>query len=154
MKILTTLILVSFAVPAFAINVVSNDNSTAKRCGLSTPQAHASRSYYKAQAGIPESTLPAFTIRGNADCSEKFVDLVSVEDRGADGEQANSDQEVLESLNVFQAQVQNICDTLNNSDQGQSKIQIENNSTTSGFYFGTGERVHLEFSARCIIQNY
>lgn len=153
MKILTTLILISFAIPAFAGNVVSNDNSPARRCGLSTAQAHDSRSFYKSQADIAENNLSAFTIRGNADCTEKFVDLVSIEDRGADGEQANSDQEIQESLNMFQAQVQNICDALNNVDQGQSKIQIENNSTSSGFYFGTGERVHLEFNARCAIQN-
>jgi hypothetical protein len=152
MKILTTLILVSFAVPAFATNVVSDDNSTARRCGMSTAQAHEHRSFYKAQAGIEENALPEVTIRGNADCSEKFVDLVSSEFLGADGEQANSDQDILESFIVFQGQVQNICDTLNNSDQGQSIVKVENNSTTSGFYFGTGERAHLNFEARCFLK--
>lgn len=150
MKILTTLILVSFAVPAFAVNVVSNDKSTAKICALASIQNPAeARSFYQSQVGIADQGTTNFVVRGTDDCSEKFVDLVSSEFLGADGEVANSDQEILESLGLFQADVQGLCDTLNNSDQGQSKIEIENKSTTSGFYFGTGERAHLNFEARC-----
>lgn len=150
MKILTTLILVSFAVPALAVNVVSNDKSTARICALASIQNPTEgRSLFKSQVGIAEEGTTNLVVRGTADCSEKFIDLVSSEFLGADGEVANSDQEILESLGMFQAEVQGICDTLNSSEQGQSKIEIENRSTTSGFYFGTGERAHLNFAARC-----
>ncbi|MNL11040.1 hypothetical protein D3C87_1318600 [compost metagenome] len=153
MKILTTLILVSFAVPAFASNVISNDQSTARICALASVQLQTeSGSFYRSQVGTSEEGTTNFIVRGTDDCSEKFVDLVSSEFLGADGEVANSDQEILESLGLFQADAQGICDTLNSSDQGQSKIQIENKSTTSGFYFGTGERAHLNFEARCFLQ--
>jgi hypothetical protein len=140
MRILTTVLLVSFALPALAGSAVSNEKSTAKICAVANVQLPS------------EEGTTNFVVRGNDDCSQKFVDLASSEFRGADGETGNSDQEIMDSLINFQTEVQGICDTVNNSEQGQSKIQIQNNSTTSGFYFGTGERVHMDFEARCFLK--
>ena len=94
-----------------------------------------------------------YQVLGTDDCSTKFVELSSVEDRGADGETGDSDLEIQTALNTFLTKSQDICDALNVSNRGQSVIEVKNSSTTSGFFFGTGERVHLEFNARCIIQD-
>jgi hypothetical protein len=91
-----------------------------------------------------------YQVLGNDDCTTKFIDISTKEDRGADGESADSDLEIQEALQGFKIQSQETCDILN---KAPSQIQIENKSTTSGFFFGTGERVHLEFNARCIIQD-
>lgn len=141
MKILASLILVTFAVPAFASQVSSNKQSTDKICGVASVDINNTRG---------EDSLPLI-VRGNADCTERFIDLVSNEYLGADGEVGNSDQDILESLIIFQSQSQKVCDIVNVTEQGESKIQIKNDSTTSGFYFGTGERVHLKFEARCFL---
>lgn len=141
MKTLISVVLVAFALPTFASQITSNKESTAKVCAVTT---------YEPGNAMDEGSIP-FIVRGNADCSERFVDMVANEYLGADGEVGNSDQDVLESLIIFHSQVQKVCDTLNVVEEGQSKISIQNDSTTSGFYFGTGERVHLKFQARCIL---
>lgn len=142
MKILMSLVLVTFALPAVAAEITSSTESTAKICGVTSADISNSRG---------ENSIPLI-VRGNADCSERFIDLVSNEYLGADGEVGNSDQDVLEALIIFQSQAQNVCDVVNVTEQGQSKISIQNDSSTSGFYFGTGERVHLSFQARCFLK--
>lgn len=97
--------------------------------------------------------IVSYPVTGTQDCSTKFISLSATEDRGADGEVANSDQEIKEALNIFTIKSQQVCDALNATSDGQSQLQIKNDSTASGFFFGTGERVHLEFNARCIIQD-
>ena len=97
--------------------------------------------------------IVSYAVNGTQDCSTKFVALSASEDRGADGEISNSDQEIQEALNIFKNNSQQVCDALNATGAGQSQLEIKNDSTTSGFFFGTGERVHLEFNARCIIQD-
>jgi hypothetical protein len=102
-----------------------------------------------------ESVL--FQVEGSTNCRVKFVDLNLVNaSTDLSSNEVPTDVSETEAANLwegFKIQASSTCDKLNVSKSGQSKIEFVNLSTRNGFFSDSSKKVHLDFNARCAIQD-